>query len=106
MDESDARQLRDLVTRSREELRAAVGNYERLLARLDELEQELQSGTPGAEELSAIERSFWAFPRLAPVRAAAPTDDGLEETRALLVEIRNRIIVLEKNEQGRNQAGG
>jgi hypothetical protein len=106
VNESDARQLHDLVTRSRKELQAAVGNYEQLLGRLDELERELQSGAPGAEQLSAIERSFWAFPRLAPVRAAAPTDDGLEETRALLVEIRNRIVILEKNEQGIEQAGG
>ena len=106
MHADDVLQLRDLVTKSREELQTAVGNYERLLSQLDQLERTLESGALHKESLIAAEKAFWAFPRLAVLRAASPTDEGLDDTRALLIEIQNRIVILEEGPQGEGGGGG
>src|SRR5438309_97077 len=88
--------LRDLLTKSLEELQKAVGNYGALLSQLAVLECAIESGAVDTEVLEATQR---AFPlRFQPLRGGTPTNDGLDDTRQLLVEI-NRIIELRRIRQ-------
>ncbi len=86
------------INRSREELRAMVGNYQYLLDQLSRVEQAIAEGKESAGLLTDLEKAFYRYPRLAVKRAVAETDDGLEETHALLIELRNKIIVLSQDD--------
>ncbi len=100
MQEADQDKLHHLLAKGRKELQDAVGNYGRLLRQLEEFQRALDGGHLDREVLEATQRAFFAFPQLAAeVRAAAATADGLEAARALLVEVRNRIVMLGGQQQ-------
>ena len=91
----------ETIEKSKQELLGLVGNYQFLLDQLAQIEQAIQDGSLDAHRLADLEKSFYRYPRLAVVRAAAPTDDGLDETRQLLVELRNKIIILKREESAK-----
>jgi len=90
--------LLEQINRSKEELQAMVGNYQYLLDQLSRVEKAIAEGSESAGMLADLEKTFYRYPRLAVKRAVVETDDGLEETHALLAELRNKIIVLSQDE--------
>jgi len=93
MEHAAYEKLRELLTKSLEELHEMAGNYEALLKQLTVLQQALQFAAVDTKILEVTQRTF-PF-HLQRMRAGRPTNDGLDDTRLLLVEI-NRVIELHR----------
>lgn len=86
-----ARQLRA----SLRELSGLPEPYSPLIRHLERLLDKAEHSELDLQALRETEAVFLRYPRLQPMRAAAATEDGLEATRSVLVEIKNRIITFD-----------
>jgi hypothetical protein len=95
MDQQGERELLDLLTGRRVDLQGAPAKYADLVRQLFQLAGVLRSAAaPSDGVLDATEEAFAEFPELEPMRGARRTGAGLDASRALLIEIHNRVIKL------------
>ncbi len=88
--------LADKLRASLHELRAASGDYGHLIRHIESNLHGVERGEVDVLALKEAQTASLSYPRLQPLRAAAATDDGLEATRALLIEIKNRVVSFEQ----------
>lgn len=81
---------------SLQELRSASGDYSLLIRSLEATLRGVERGEVDVLALKEAQSASLSYPRLQPLRAAAATEDGLEATRAVLIEIKNRVVSFEQ----------
>jgi hypothetical protein len=92
--------LSDQLRASLCEVRKASDEYAPLIRQLENVLEAAERGGLDLQVLRSTQALSLRYPRLQLTRAAAATDDGLEATRAVLVEIKNRVVSFE-HEAGR-----
>jgi hypothetical protein len=91
MENETPHELSRLLDDSRSEVRQRIGKYERLLRQLDQLSQALESGHMDRGVLDTTLAVFSEFRELQPIRAGTLVVNGLDATRAVLIEVHNRV---------------